>query len=599
MPVKLPPEIILSCLAHLPPADKATVPTLLAVSESSSSLLALARANVLWRPIADWLYHLHRPRSQKVFDEAQKEGEDDDVFFRYCRLRTLKNQRAKALVPQIQEPRNRLPLVEELRDSLGGDVVERLQPDLIKEEMNPRDWLSLRYWTGEMRKTLLRTEAIATWDALVKRDEAEEEAEDDFEQGTNAFAAFRGLDPTLLPVHRYNTEVNPFLLETLDDPPPQGPRQLEWLANKVTTYMHDIHLQAARDGSFHDLDGHFVELVWREAESEPDAGTLPMTLVSIFCSLVRRLPLAKSLKISAKAVGFPGTVLACLIYDNSPERIFVNVFSNGTILGVETLKSMLRALGHPISAEFFRPATAREMCLRVARNILTSVRHGERRHGEPISHEDATSTLYAAAHAFFLLTNRNDVDDDQFETYADWLVSLCQAEYPLDVSFLEQRVIPLLPPRRRAAVEGLCEALREDDQAEKEKKWVNGEIKWRIGTVFHHRLFNYVAVIRGWDYKCEASEQWIQQMQVDRLPFGRNQPFYHVIVEDGSSRYVASENITIPPPAANGDNICDSAVPVLLLDESIGRYFCRRERNEEGRWVFVPSKEVEAEYPDS
>ena len=35
------------------------------------------------------------------------------------------------------------------------------------------------------------------------------------------------------------------------------------------------------------------------------------------------------------------------------------------------------------------------------------------------------------------------------------------------------------------------------------------------------------------------SDTWIAQMGVDRLPNGRNQPFYNVLVEDGSNRYAA------------------------------------------------------------
>lgn len=32
------------------------------------------------------------------------------------------------------------------------------------------------------------------------------------------------------------------------------------------------------------------------------------------------------------------------------------------------------------------------------------------------------------------------------------------------------------------------------------------------------RLFGYIAAITGWDETCEAGEEWIQAMQVDRLP---------------------------------------------------------------------------------
>ena len=51
--------------------------------------------------------------------------------------------------------------------------------------------------------------------------------------------------------------------------------------------------------------------------------------------------------------------------------------------------------------------------------------------------------------------------------------------------------------------------------------------------------YNYRAVIYGWDHKCEMSDGWMIQMGVHRLPRGRNQPFYNVLVEDGSNRYAA------------------------------------------------------------
>lgn len=81
-------------------------------------------------------------------------------------------------------------------------------------------------------------------------------------------------------------------------------------------------------------------------------------------------------------------------------------------------------------------------------------------------------------------------------------------------------------------------------------------------------------------------------MRVDTLPHGRNQPFYHVVVDDGSARYVAQENVTDTP-------IDDEEVDRFLTNEGFGRYFRKRERREDGRWTFVASAEVEAEYPDS
>ncbi|CAO1615071.1 unnamed protein product [Jaminaea pallidilutea] len=69
-------------------------------------------------------------------------------------------------------------------------------------------------------------------------------------------------------------------------------------------------------------------------------------------------------------------------------------------------------------------------------------------------------------------------------------------------------------------------------------------VQYGIGSLFSHRRYGYRGVIVGWDAQCDASPEWMRQMQVDSLPAGgRHQPFYNVIVDDGSSRYVAQCNI--------------------------------------------------------
>lgn len=48
-----------------------------------------------------------------------------------------------------------------------------------------------------------------------------------------------------------------------------------------------------------------------------------------------------------------------------------------------------------------------------------------------------------------------------------------------------------------------------------------------------------MCVISGWDSTCQASRDWIIQMGVHMLPRKDKQPFYNVLVEDGSIRYAA------------------------------------------------------------
>lgn len=49
----------------------------------------------------------------------------------------------------------------------------------------------------------------------------------------------------------------------------------------------------------------------------------------------------------------------------------------------------------------------------------------------------------------------------------------------------------------------------------------------------------YNCVIYGWDPKCTMSLEWITTMRVNQLPNGPNQPFYNVLVQDGTCRYAA------------------------------------------------------------
>ena len=54
-----------------------------------------------------------------------------------------------------------------------------------------------------------------------------------------------------------------------------------------------------------------------------------------------------------------------------------------------------------------------------------------------------------------------------------------------------------------------------------------------------------MCVIYGWDSKCQASQEWIIQMGVDHLPKKHLQPFYNVLVEDGTNRYAAQGTFTV------------------------------------------------------
>lgn len=60
-----------------------------------------------------------------------------------------------------------------------------------------------------------------------------------------------------------------------------------------------------------------------------------------------------------------------------------------------------------------------------------------------------------------------------------------------------------------------------------------------FGVQFFLIRYGYNCVIYGWDPACMMGHEWIRNMNVHSLPHGPHQPFYNVLVEDGSCRYAA------------------------------------------------------------
>lgn len=110
-------------------------------------------------------------------------------------------------------------------------------------------------------------------------------------------------------------------------------------------------------------------------------------------------------------------------------------------------------------------------------------------------------------------------------------------------------------------------------------------VRYRIGDVFLHRRFHYVAAVVGWDPTCQQEEQWIETMGVDRLSDGREQGFYNALSD--RDYYVASQNVRpLTGPSA-------AVMPGTRIMSEAGRYF-KRFDEPQGRFV----SNLRDEYPD-
>jgi len=108
-----------------------------------------------------------------------------------------------------------------------------------------------------------------------------------------------------------------------------------------------------------------------------------------------------------------------------------------------------------------------------------------------------------------------------------------------------------------------------------------GVVENHIGQVCKHRKYNYICVIFGWDPKCTASTSWIKQMGVDKLENKNLQPFYNVLVSDGSNRYAAQENLE-PIPHQE------------VTHPDIGKYFEKFDME----LGYVANKQLRDQYPN-
>ncbi|KAF3926778.1 hypothetical protein ABW21_db0208913 [Orbilia brochopaga] len=233
--------------------------------------------------------------------------------------------------------------------------------------------------------------------------------------------------------------------------------------------------------------------------------------------------------------------------------------------------------------KFLRPAPTIELVLRNARNVLRNTLHA-RRHRPTDGNSQADINIdaaeYAALFAIALLSS----------TWTTRILEpLCrclQESFPTDVGFIESYILALAAPESRPArlLRTICVALRnEDGMARKVKRRFsieNNDVLFCIGTVFRHRRYGYQAAVTGWTTNMTHETVDLEEAELQK---GLKQPFYRVMVEDLSVRYVAQENILEQRPSSAG----------RLAHIFAGRYF-KRFSPMDGRFV----SNMREEYPE-
>ena len=98
--------------------------------------------------------------------------------------------------------------------------------------------------------------------------------------------------------------------------------------------------------------------------------------------------------------------------------------------------------------------------------------------------------------------------------------------------------------------------------------------KFAIGQVVKHRIFPFRGVIFDVDPQFANSEEWWQAIPEDMRP-RKDQPFYHLLAENGDSAYVAYVSEQNLLPDETGEPVGHPQAALIFESFDRGTYHIR------------------------
>lgn len=356
----------------------------------------------------------------------------------------------------------------------------------------------------------------------------------------------------------------------------RGPGEFDQLPGRQKALLVAEFLRASglvgmpNESHYHALQNNFLHTAFTENSS------LPLQSAAIYCAVAQRLG------IDAEPSNYPQHVYVGIRLpqdqtsdgegpaQSEDDYMYLDPWRASEEVETDQLHLRLAQMGVPREehSQYLGPAPVLEMTLRTGRNIMVSVEEARHRaSGEPMS-VDLEAAWYSMLWVMVLL---GDVDDRaafvRRRQFIPYLVQHFQSHSPEDIHLMS--LVPALfeIQREHLVLVEMLRVSRDADVAElipKPRNATNAGLQYKIGQYFRHKRYGYDGFVIGWDAHCAASSGWISEMRVDDLPRGRGQPFYNIVADDKSTRYVAEENIQIlleEPPAT--------------LVDMAGRYFKR------------------------
>eukprot|EP00285_Hemiselmis_virescens_P007689 CAMPEP_0173383870 /NCGR_PEP_ID=MMETSP1356-20130122/6443_1 /TAXON_ID=77927 ORGANISM="Hemiselmis virescens, Strain PCC157" /NCGR_SAMPLE_ID=MMETSP1356 /ASSEMBLY_ACC=CAM_ASM_000847 /LENGTH=458 /DNA_ID=CAMNT_0014338941 /DNA_START=256 /DNA_END=1628 /DNA_ORIENTATION=+ len=119
------------------------------------------------------------------------------------------------------------------------------------------------------------------------------------------------------------------------------------------------------------------------------------------------------------------------------------------------------------------------------------------------------------------------------------------------------------PAIKRALIEGLARREgRAGPVSRKRASTFTRTRRYRVGDVVGHKEEKWIGVVVGIDQQCEACDEWIEENEVDLLPCGRLQKFFHILPSVQEGEKIGKEGGKSPPAFFMAMS-CDDQKPTL------------------------------------
>ncbi|KAM5192516.1 F-box only protein 21 [Mantella aurantiaca] len=301
-----------------------------------------------------------------------------------------------------------------------------------------------------------------------------------------------------------------------------------------------------------------------------DKTGIPISLSVLYLTIAVRLG------VFLEPVNFPhrfmlrwcqGTQGSSLITD----YVYVDAFGSGKYL---TAKECEYMIGQRVSDEFYAAVSTKEVLQRMVGNLLNL---GKR------ESKDRTFMLLRVSLDLYLAMYPDSVQH-----------LLLQARLYFHLGIWPEKVLDILQniqaldPSQHGAVAYLVQHTlehierRKDDGARHAKLRSNEkEVCYSVGLIMRHKRYDYNCVIFGWDPLCMMPPDWMENLDLYHLSKGITQPFYSVLLDDGTCNYVAQEDLE-PHPS-----------PAEMSHPDIALYFSEFAGNH-----YITNTELQLQYPE-